>query len=813
MRRLSVILAVIFVASTLSSWASVKGGKTISGTVSGADGTPLVGASISLIGTGKGSSTNENGFYRLGNVRAGSYTLRASFLGYKTKELKVDVNENVTLNISLEVQNVLGNEVVVSATRASKRTPMAFTDMRAHEIRKQNTGGDVAQIFELTPSFVATSESGNGIGNTSFSIRGTDASRINITVDGFPINDPESQQVFFVNMPDITSSASSVQIQRGVGTSTNGSGAFGATVNFQTGALSSEPYAELNNFLGSYNSWRSNALVGTGVINNRFSFDARVSRAKSDGYMDRATSDHKSAQVSGTYYGAKSTLKASVIYGEEHTGISWTGVPSNVIDTNRTYNPEGIYKDFKGVQHIYDNQTDNYKQTHYLLNYANKLSEKMNLNVGFFFTHGEGYYDNYKDDVKYSKYGLQPITVDNVLHKKSDFIVQKWLDNDNIGSTFSLSYAPSERLDVTLGGSASRFTNDHYGIIKWAEFSHGIPADYEWYRNDATKDDANIYTKANYKATSQLSFFGDVQFRYIGYRIKGGDDDFADITQNHYFKFWNPKVGAFYTINEKNSVFASASIANREPTRTDYTDGSKSDEKITSERLFDYELGYKYAGGVASFGVNLYYMSYKDQLVLTGRVNNVGDPIRENVKSSYRAGVELMGGVKIFDNLKWEGNLTLSRNKIKNFVQQVEFYDNQSDYNFIQMNKYYLGTTSISFSPDVVASSLLSYEPIKGAKLAFSSKYVGKQYYDNTQSDLRKIDAYFVNNLLAEYSFAVVGLKDITLQVGVNNLFGEKYIAKGWIYRAEFKDGTELIADGLFPQALRNYWCRLSLRF
>lgn len=815
MRKLSVLLMMLLVVSALFSWANGSGGKAISGTVLGANGAPLVGSTITLVGSGRGTTTNEKGYYRLTGVREGAYTLRASYIGYKTKEVMVDVKGNVTLNITLDVQSVMGSEVVVSATRASKRTPMAFTDLKAYEIRRQNTGGDVAQIFELTPSFVATSESGIGIGNTSFSIRGTDASRINITVDGFPINDPESQQVFFVNMPDVTSSASSVQIQRGVGTSTNGSGAFGATVNFQTGALSSEPYAEINNYLGSYNSYRGNALVGTGIINNRFSFDARISRAKSDGYMDRATSDHKSAQVSGTYYGDRSTLKASVIYGEEHTGISWTGVPSSVIDTNRTYNPEGIYYDSKGVRHIYDNQTDNYKQTHYLVNYATRLSEKATLNLGFFLTHGEGYYDNYKDDAKFKKYGLPNVTIDNVLYKKSDFIVQKWLDNDNIGSTLSLNFAPTESLDITVGGAASRFTNDHFGKIKWAELNHGIAADYEWYRNTATKDDANLYAKASWKLTEALSVFGDVQFRYIGYRLKGPDDDLVDVTQNHYFKFWNPKAGAFYTINKENSVFASVSVANREPTRTDYTDGLKLNGNQTSERMVDYEVGYKYAGDVASLGANLYYMDYKDQLVLTGRVNNVGDAIRENVKSSYRAGVELMAGVKIVDALKWEGNLTLSRNKIKNFIYSVERSDlsPNGDWDNYEIKSYSLGTTDISFSPNVIGSSMFTFEPVRNLKLSLTTKYVGKQYYDNTESNLRKLDAYCVSNIVGEYGFSMLGLRNITFQVGVNNLFNKKYIAKAWIYRAEFRNAPDYISDGLFPQATRNYWCRLALRF
>lgn len=821
MRRISVFLTLIFVSMALFSWANGKDGKAISGTVAGVNGAPLIGATLQLVGSGKGATTNERGIYRIGNVRPGAYTLKASFIGYKSQEVKVDVKENVTLNLTLEVQNVLGDEVVVSATRASKRTPMAFTDMKAYEIKKVNTGGDVAQIFELTPSFVSTTESGIGIGNTSFSIRGTDASRINITVDGFPINDPESQQVFFVNMPDVTSSASSVQIQRGVGTSTNGAGAFGATVNFQTGALSNEPYAEINNYVGSYNSWRGNVLLGTGIINNRFSFDARISRAKSDGYVERATSDHKSAQVSGTYHGDRSMLKATILYGEEKTGISWTGVPSSAIDTNRTYNPEGYYFDSKGVRHIYENQTDNYKQTHYLTNYTTKLGDNASLNVGVFYTRGLGFYDNYKDDEKFYKFGLPSATIDNVVYAKSDFVVQKWLDNDNVGGTFALNLQPSSQLAITVGGAASQFTNHHYGKMKWVEHNVGnIPADFEWYRSKSTKKDGNIYGKISWLATERLNIYGDMQYRNIDYTISGIDDkrdydgNIIDISQQHTYHFFNPKVGASFAIGGSSSVFASLAVANREPTRSDFKDATNPSKRPSSERLFDYEAGYKYAGSVASLGVNLYYMQYKDQLVLTGKVNDVGSPIRENVPNSYRAGVELMAGVNLFNNLKWEGNLTLSQNKINNFTLLVETYDliNGKFKNF-EMREYKLGTTRISYSPDVIGSSQFSLEAAKNLRLVFVSKYVGKQYYDNSENANRMLKAYFVNNLRAEYTFSMVGLKDVTFQMGVNNLFDEKYIANAWIYRAEFRNAPDYIEDGLFPQATRNYWCRLALRF
>lgn len=817
MRKLSVIFTILFVISSILGMANVKGGHSITGTILSTDGTPLIGATVQVSGASRGAVTNERGFYKVSDIKEGAYSVRFSYLGYKTSEQRIEVKGNVTVDVQLEPQSVLGDEVIVSATRASKRTPMAFTDMKAYEIKRYNNGGDAAQVFELTPSFVATTESGIGIGNTSFSIRGTDASRINITINGFPINDPESQQVFFVNMPDVTSSASSVQIQRGVGTSTNGSGAFGATMNFQTGSLSNEPYAEINNYVGSYNSWRGNFLAGTGLINNRFSFDARISRAKSDGYVDRATSDHKSAMMSGTYYGDRSTLKATILYGEEKTGISWTGVPSNVIDTNRTYNPEGYYRDSKGVLHTYDNHTDNYKQSHYLLNYSLRFSDMITMNLGGFYTRGLGYYENYKDDAKFSKYGLPNAVIDGTIVKKSDFVVQKWLDNDNAGGTFSFDFKLASNFNLTLGGAGSRFVNHHYGKIKWAEYNTGnIPVDNEWYRSKSTKDDGNVFAKASWQVTEKLNVYGDFQYRYISYKMKGIDDDFTDLTQKHEYNFFNPKVGAFYVLNEKSSIFASFSVANREPTRSDFTSAVMSAKKPAAERLFDYEVGYKYAGGIVNAGINLYYMSYKNQLVLTGKLNDVGYAIRDNVASSFRRGIELMAGVKILDNFKWEGNLTLSQNKIKDFTYSVELYDkdpNDGSWINFEMKDTYLGTTSISFSPNVVGASQFNYEPVKNLHLVLSSKYVGKQYYDNSENSSRMLKAYFVNNMYAEYSFSMFGVKNLTFQFGVNNIFNEKYIANAWIYRAEFRDGTQYVEDGLFPQALRNYWGRLSIRF
>jgi iron complex outermembrane receptor protein len=720
------------------------------------------------------------------------------------------------------------DETVIIATRASRKTPVAQTIVAGDEIKQANIGVDIPYILEMTPSVVVSSESGLGLGNTTFRIRGTDPTRINVTVNGIPLNDAESQAVFWVNMPDFASSVNSIQIQRGAGTSTNGGAAFGATVNMQTNRPSIRPYAEISSTAGSFNTFRNNISLGTGIVGRGFNFDARYSNVRSDGYIERSDAKHQSLYAAGAWQGAYTFVKLSILHGEEHTGLSWNGVPGYAIDAvkypyyeagvpdynpgiNRRYNPSGEYRDQNGNIKYYDN-TDNYKQTHYHLQFAQQFNNHWTGHATLHLTRGTGYYEEYRLNRKLEEHGLPAIKINDVTISRSDLIRQKWMDNYFYGLTFSANYN-SKNLQWTTGGAANRHDGDHFGKVLWARYNTGATSGNEWYRNNGTKNDYNIYTKATWQISRLINIYGDLQYRHIGYVMNGSDDDLAALDQSHYFNFFNPKVGIFFNVNDKNSVYASVAVANREPTRADFKDASKygSSEAPCSERLYDTELGYRLTGQTASFELNLYYMNYKDQLVSTGKLSSTGYPIMDNVPDSYRAGIEITGGVQIFNPLRFESSITFSQNKIKNFVAYTDQYD--ADWNAMKQRVENLGTTNISFSPDVTGNAMLRYTPVKSLSFLLAGKYVGKQYYDNTSNNLRSLDAYFTSNFRIDYSFKLCGV-NFGLQGLINNIFDKQYITSAWVYRAVFADGSpDYIENGFFPQAGRNVIGKLTISF
>ncbi|MDR1594515.1 MAG: TonB-dependent receptor [Prevotellaceae bacterium] len=740
-----------------------------------------------------------------------------------------------TASIWASAQNdtVRLDETVIVATRASRKTPVAQTTVAGNEIKQANVGVDVPYILEMTPSVVVSSESGLGLGNTAFRIRGSDPSRINVTVNGIPLNDAESQSVFWVNMPDFASSVNSIQIQRGVGTSTNGGAAFGATVNMQTNRPSANPYAEISSTAGMYNTFRNNLSLGTGLVGRRFSFDARYSNVRSDGYLERSAAKHQSLYAAGAWQGISTFVKLSVLHGEEHTGLSWNGVPGYAIDPakypyfeagvsdydnpeikrnySRRYNPSGEYLDTNGNIRYYDN-TDNYKQTHYHLQFAQQFGNRWTGHATLHLTRGTGYYEEYRLNRKLEEHGLSNVVIDGETVKKSDMIRQKWMDNYFYGLTFSANYN-SENLQWTTGGAANRHDGDHFGKVLWARYNIGATSGNEWYRNNGTKDDYNVYTKAVWQINSLINIYGDLQYRHIGYVMAGVDDDLAGLDQSHYFNFFNPKAGIFFNINEQNTAYASFAVANREPTRADFKDASKygSSEAPRPERLYDTELGYQFTGKTAGLGINLYYMNYKDQLVSTGRLSSTGYAIMDNVPDSYRAGIELSGGVQIFNPLRFEASITFSRNRIKNFIAYTD--QNDPDWNPMEQRVENLGTTNISFSPDITGNAMLRYTPVKSLSFVITGKYVGKQYYDNTSSDLRSLDAYLTSNFRIDYSFKLFGV-DFGLQGLINNIFDKQYITSAWVYRSVFANGSpDYIENGFFPQAGRNIIGKLTIMF
>lgn len=784
----------------------------LTGKVVDEENRPLVGVNVTLENTLIGIATDSEGVFSI-NVKPSSYNIALTYIGYKKKWVTVTIPLRTELVIAMEVDPIMAEEVIVTATRASGRMPIAYTNIPKEELKRLNSGFDIPYLLELSPSVVATSEGGTGVGNTAIRIRGTDMTRINVTVNGIPLNDSESQGVYWVNMPDFASSVDNVQIQRGVGTSTNGAAAFGATVNFQTVTLEPKAYANVEGMAGSFGTLKTNARVGTGLINNAFSFEGRYTALQSNGYIDRGWSNHKSLFATGAWHRQNSLLRFNLIHGEQHTGITWVGTPSDSLASNRRFNPAGMYNE-NGITKFYDNESDNYTQTHYQLLYSHQNSEALTLNFNLHYTKGAGYYEEYKTDEELSNYGLTKIINGN---ETTDLTRQKWLDNDFYGATLSANYKVSS-ISTSIGGGWNQYKGDHFGKILWTKTISEIPNNFEWYRNNSIKNDLNLFAKATWEVTSKLSLFGDIQYRGINYDISGPDDDLALLDQQHSWQFLNPKGGLSFNINANSNVYLSVGVANREPARADLKDAMKWGNAQTpkSERLTDYEMGYTFKAQKALFGVNIYYMNYTDQLVLTGKLSEVGYALMENVPKSFRRGVELSWGLLPTSWIKWTGTTTFSQNKILNFVEYVDQYENDNDNPWIPAGQRVtkLGATNISFSPSVVAGSQLRIEPMKNFGITLISKYVGKQYLDNTSNATRQLDAYLVNNVKVDYLVKVSGLANMRLEVFVNNVLNESYVANGWVYRAAFANGSpEYREDGLYPQAGINFMTRLAVEF
>ncbi|MDR0413210.1 MAG: TonB-dependent receptor [Dysgonamonadaceae bacterium] len=723
-------------------------------------------------------------------------------------------------NIETDSLNALNlREVEVISVRANTKTPVAYSNMDREEIETFNSGKDIPFLLTLTPSVIATSEAGTGIGYTGFRIRGTDANRINITSNGIPLNDPESHGVFWVNMPDFASSLQDLQIQRGVGTSTNGAGAFGASINMKTENVPLESCGELNGSYGSFNTAKATFKLGTGLLNKHWAFNARLSSISSDGFIDRAQVDLQSYFAQGAYFNDNTLLKLITFGGKEKTYHAWDGVPSDSLPVNRTYNPSGnMGSDANGAPLYYENQTDNYRQTHYQLSLLRRLNPGLNLNLALHYTQGFGYYEEYKKRARLMEYGLHP---DGNPSERSDLVRQKYLDNDFYGGIFSLDYTEN-KWTVSLGGGANQYDGNHFGKVIWIK-NYADDTDLrphqEYYRGTGKKADANVYLKANYQLSRPVSLYGDLQYRAIDYQIAGRNDEWDSANKemqrlkfHETFQFLNPKAGVFYQIDGNNTLYGSFSVAHREPNRNNYTD-SNANEIPKPEQLSDYELGYTFNNRTFTAGVNVYYMQYTNQLVLNGRVNDIGEPLTSNVPDSYRAGVELQLGARIAEGLKWNGNLTLSRNKIKDYSEYVNCIGEDGSE---RQEAEYLGTVPISFSPEIIANSLFSWDH-RSFSAGLQSSYAGKQYLDNSGSEERKIDPYFVNNLRLGYRFRLKGIKSLQLNLLINNLFDAQYENNGYVYYSWYEgsgDNRKRNNDlRYFPQAGINAMVHLILKY
>ncbi|MGE5519786.1 MAG: TonB-dependent receptor [Candidatus Dadabacteria bacterium] len=685
--------------------------------------------------------------------------------------------------------------VEVKTIRAAATAPFSKTNISKAEIRKYNLGQDIPFLLNQTPSVVINSDAGTGIGYTGIRIRGTDASRINVTLNGVPFNDPEEMGAFFVDLPDFLSSVNSIQVQRGVGTSSNGAASFGGTVNLSTNEINTHSYLESNNSYGSFSSLKNTVKVGTGLIADHFTTDLRLSKISSNGYIDRATSDLKSFYFSTAYVSDKSTVRFNAFSGKEKTYQAWYGVSEADLPVHRTINYAGM--DRPGSP--YPNQTDNYQQDHYQLFYTQKLSPAFTFNTGVFFIKGRGYYEEYKADQKYSKYNLPVRTIGGVTIDKTDLVRQLWLDNDFYGDIFSLQHQAAKH-QVTLGGAVTKYIGGHYGQVTWAQ--NGLPSDdNRYYDNNAGKNDFNIYGKWMQDLTPAVQLFADLQYRRVEHNIRGFKDN-PTLNIVHPYNFFNPKAG--FTYHENNWLaFASYSIAHKEPNRSDFE--ASMNNQPSPERLNDLEIGTEKHYSNFTWGGTFYYMKYKDQLVLTGKINDVGAYTRTNIPDSYRMGVELQGSATATQWLKASANLTLSRNKVKNFNEYIDDYDNGGQ----KFNSY--KETDISFSPSVTGAATITLLPLKHISLDLLSKYVGKQYLDNTSNESRKLNPYFTEDAMLTYSIERAPFKNINVIFQVINLFGKKYEPNGYTY--SYYSNNELATENYYyPMAGTNWRVGLNIR-
>ncbi|SFQ19640.1 iron complex outermembrane recepter protein [Hymenobacter arizonensis] len=820
--------AALCVLTAAPAWAQGP----VSGTVTDArTGEPLPGATVLLDGAA-GPATSTTGSFSLPAVPVGRHELRISFLGYEPLVRQVQGQDaEQLLNAPLQPSAVLTGEALVTAQRASDRTATAYTNLGREDLAKRNFGQDLPYLLDQTPSVVVTSDAGTGVGYTDIRIRGTSNIGINMTINGVPLNDPESRGAFLVNLPDLASSINSLQVQRGVGTSQNGGAAFGASINISTLDVRREAYAETNNSYGSFNTWKNNVQFGTGLLGGHFTIDGRLSRIATDGYMNRASSDLKSYYLAAGYQAKNTLLKFITFSGREKTYQAWNGVPEPAITGNRallqTYVDNGeltapdaarvLQEGRRYSYYTYDNQTDNYQQNHYQLHLSQGLGENWNLGAALHLTRGFGYYESFRARRRFSAYGLPNVVIGNQTITRTDLIDQKWLDNYFYGGTFALNYQPkdNDKFQATLGGAANKFDNDHYGEIIWAQYATTIGRRQRYYFNNATKTDYNAYARATWQLLPRLGVYGDLQLRRIGYNIAGIEDDQNDVATRARYTFFNPKAGATFALAEGQQLYASFAVGQREPVRADFVDRPAGDQTAKPERLEDFEAGYRFnrtgldlLGGntAVRLEANGFYMNYRDQLVATGQLNDVGAPLRTNVARSYRRGVELTGFVSANDLISLSSTLTLSQNRILNY--QDVTYD--ADFNPVAATPR---TSVISYSPAAVSAHTLEGQPVKNLRLAFLYKTVSRQFLDNSENTNRSIVPYQVLDFRVRYAIRPVFVKEIELAVLVNNVLNREYVANGYTYSYLGASSQLETFNWYFPQSTRNFLASVNLKF
>ena len=787
-------------------------------------GEALVGASIKATNedTEQIGISDAGGTFRIDLV-PGLYTVSISYVGFETFSQVIELSESHRIEVQLVEATIMTDEVLVTATRAMEDAPITSVTIDKKELDKFNFGQDMPFLLDQLPSVVTTSDAGAGVGYTGIRIRGTDATRINVTINGIQLNDGESQGVFWVDLPDLASSVDDIQVQRGVGTSTNGPGAFGATVNVQTTSFQEQPYADIINSFGSFNTRRHTVAAGTGLLKDHFTVDARLSRIYSNGYIDRAFSDLSSYFLSGAYYSDNTLLRLNVFSGTEQTYQAWYGVPEarlnndlegmqqviinnglnaeqaeNLLTSGRTFN-----------WYIYDNETDNYKQDHYQLLFAQDITDKLTMQGALFHVKGRGFFEQYRWDDAFADYGLDDVIIGGDTITTTDLIRRRWLDNDLYGANLSFDYSPNSNFQLILGGAYSDYSGDHFGEIIWARVAGNTEIRERFYDNVGEKDDGNVFAKTIVQFNPRLLGFADLQYRTVRYTIDGIDITQLPIQVAEVMHFINPKVGLRYDIGSRSTLYTSFGVGNREPDRNDFVDAVGT-RVPTPETLYDLELGFNKQGGNWDIASVFYYMHYDNQLVLTGELNDVGANIRTNVDDSYRMGLELILNARIGQKFALGINGTLSQNRIREFEEVLYDYGvNWDEFNVIT-NTY--TNTEIAFSPSVIAGGILSYYPLKPLELSLISKYVGNQYLDNTTNEDRAIQPFFVNNFRATYTVRPAFMKEVGISILVSNLFNQLYESNGYTF-GYFGGGNEIRENYLYPQAETHFLGTLTLRF
>lgn len=694
------------------------------------------------------------------------------------------------------------DEVLVVAVRVKADAPIAHSNVKKEALEKRNLGQDLPILLNFLPSVVTTSDAGAGVGYTGIRVRGVSAQSTNITINGIPYNDAESMGTFWVDLPDFSSSVESLQLQRGVGTSTNGSGAFGASINILTDALSDNPYGEISNAFGSFGTRKHTLKFSTGRLNDHFEISGRLSQIKSDGYIDRADSDLKSYFLQGAYAKNNTLIKALVFGGHEITYQAWNGIDAETLANDRTFNPSGIYFDDEGNIQFYDNEVDNYKQDHNQLLWNQRIDNNWSTNIGLNYTYGRGYFEQYKEDQDFSDYDLEEINIDGEIINTTDLIRRRWLDNDFYVINASANFKDSKK-NIQFGGSYSTYDGDHFGEIIWAEYASNSQIRDRYYEGNGQKNDLSVFAKSTYRLNDKVSLYADLQMRFVGYETTGLTSDRINLMVDEQYSFFNPKAGITYDLGDKDQLYFSYARANREPGRSDF----ESNIDIKPEQLNDFELGWRHQSEKFVFNANAYYMLYNEQLVLTGAIDDVGTPIRTNSGQSYRLGLELEAAVQLSAQFAMQPNITLSSNKNKETVLSRDG---------ALVN---LGKTNISFSPDVVAANALIYKPGDKLQLSFLSKFVGEQFMGNSDSEVSKLDSYFVNDFSISYEIKPNSIfKSIVLSGMINNIFNEKYVSNGYYftYDDDFSEPgviTTIEGAGYYPQATTNFLVGATFKF